>query len=273
MKKKTIEKIEDITSPLETVHASERAYFDQKAKLELKDFEREEVLIDPVAHYATMRMWGLENDLNGKKVLECGCGSGFFSVLLAKMGAEVWCFDLSQRSIELTIKRAALNGVHDRVRAKVAAFGDLDYEEESFDLIVGKNILHHIPDLKEAGRQIRRMLKKGGRATFYELSANNPMLLFFRRYVIGKTRFIPKLGTPDEHPLTKTEVETLSAVFNNQCKISYPKFRFFGKFDRQVFKQRYRPISFILEGMDRMIYTFFPPLRKYSYKILLEFTK
>ena len=270
---KRTEKSEADRSSIATIRKSERSYFDDKAEQDLEALETEDWLVDPAAHRATLKLWGLDGGLNGKKVLECGCGTGFFSVLLARVGAEVWSFDLSPKSVELTMKRAAINGVGDRVSAKVTAFEDLGYEDESFDLVVGKNILHHIPDIGEAGAQIRRVLKTGGKALFYELNAGNPILMFFRRHVIGRTRVIPKLGTPDEHPLTADEVETLSAIFDNQCRVSYPKFRFFGKFDRQVLHQRYRPVSLILETIDRMIYIFFPPLRKYSYKILLEFTK
>ena len=255
------------------IHQAEEAFFDEKAEQDVEGFEKGGWLADPSAHRSTLDFWGLDANLEGKKVLECGCGSGFLSVLLARMGAEVWCFDLSPRSIELTRERARRNGVENQIRATVSAMEDLDYEDGSFDLVVGKNILHHIPRIEEAGKQIRRVLKVGGRAVFYELSASNPVLMFFRRHVIGTSSCIPKLGTPDEHPLTSKEVQILSAIFNRQCKISHPKFRFFGKLDRQVFQQRFRLLSFLLEGMDRTIYTLFPSLRKYSYKILLDFTK
>lgn len=267
-----IEKAKDLNSSSWAIHDSEIAYFNQKARKDLQELEKGKWIVDTDVHQNTLKLWSFDKGLKGKKVLECGCGTGFFSVLLAKIGAEVWCFDLSPQQVEITRKRAYLNDVNEKISAKVSAFEDLDYETESFDLVVGKNILHHIPDIKDAGRQIRRILKKGGKAIFYELSANNPILIFFRNHVIGKGRFIPKLGTSDEHPLTKDEVDALSAIFDGRCKISHPKFRFFGKLDRQVLKQRYRFLSLFLEAMDNMIYIFFPPLRKYSYKILLEFT-
>lgn len=268
-----VEQIDSRTFPPRSIHQSEREFFDRKAGKDWEDIEKGGGLIDPARHQATLKLWGLDRDLSGKRILDCGCGAGFLSVLLAKLGAEVSCFDLAPKNIDIVAKKACLNGVSDKVKAEVAAFEDLRYDDEWFDLIVGKNILHHIADIEESGRQIRRLLKKGGKAIFYELSAKNPILMFFRKYVIGRSRLIPKLGTPDEHPLTKDELETLSAIFEHRCKISYPKFRFFGKLDRQVFQQRYRTISWILEGMDKMIYTLLPPLRKYSYKILLEFTK
>lgn len=270
---KKTDRSHDEISSTEIIHETEKAYFDQKTERYLEEIEVAQLLVNPESYQSTLKLWGLDRGLNGVKILECACGTGFFSVLLAKMGAEIWCFDLSPKSIEMTKKRAVLNGVSDRVRAQVGAFEHLAYDDEMFDLIVGKNILHHIPDIKEAGRQMRRVLKREGKAIFYELSANNPILMFFRKNVIDKSRLIPKLGTPDEHPLTSNEIEELSAIFNNRCKVSYPKFRFFGKLDRQVFKQRYKPVSLVLEGLDRMIYSVFPPLRKYSYKILLEFTR
>lgn len=265
--------MEDNKKEFQGIHASERDYFDHKALEEGRELVEEEWRIDPAEYRATLKLWGLDGNLGGTKVLECACGTGFFSVLLARMGAEVCCFDLSPGCVELAERRAALNGVGNRVRASVAAFEELDYEDEAFDLIVGKNVLHHIPDIRQAGHQVHRLLKSGGKAIFYELSAGNPILMLFRDHVIGRSRLAPKLGTPDEHPLTAQEVQTLTNIFEGRCRVSYPKFRFFGKLDRQVFQQRYRSVSFALELLDRMVYVCFPPLRKYSYKILLELTK
>lgn len=260
-------------SSVDAIHKSEGTFFDRKVEQDTEGLKEEKLLIDPAAHQAILRLAGLDGDLTGKKALECGCGTGFISVLLAMIGAEVWCFDLSPKSIEMALKRASVNEVSDRVSAKVAAFENLDYEDESFDIIMGTYILHHISDKRLAGAQIRRMLKKGGRAIFFEVNANNPILMFFRSHVVGKSRFIPKVGTMEEHPLTTDDVEVLSSIFDNRCIVSYPRFSFFGKLDHQILKQRFKPISFLLEGMDRMIYTFFPPARKYSYLIMLEFTK
>ena len=260
-------------SSTQAVHDSERSFFDQKTAEELQSFTQQDWLIDPKDYKATLALWGFQNGLHGKKVLDCGCGTGFFSVLLAKMGAEVSSFDISPKSVELTKHRATLNGVAEKIQPKVLSFETLDFPDGYFDLVVGKNILHHIPDISNAGQQIHRVLKKGGQALFYELSASNPLLIFFRNHIIGKIRLVPKLGTPDEHPLTKDEIEALAKIFEHKCRISYPKFRFFGKLDRQIFKQRVRFFTLILEGLDRFIYRFLPFLRKYSYKIFLEFTK
>ena len=93
------ERSEDITSSRKTVHTSEKAYFDTRARQDLEGLETGDWLVDPAAHRATLKLWGFDGDLSGKKVLECGCGTGFFAVLLAKTGAEVFCFDLSSSQL------------------------------------------------------------------------------------------------------------------------------------------------------------------------------
>ncbi|HEY4484952.1 MAG TPA: 50S ribosomal protein L11 methyltransferase [Nitrospiria bacterium] len=52
----------------------------------------------------------------GETVIDLGCGSGFFAVLAAKMGAKrVFALDLHKEACDLTRRNAALNGVADRV--------------------------------------------------------------------------------------------------------------------------------------------------------------
>jgi 2-polyprenyl-3-methyl-5-hydroxy-6-metoxy-1,4-benzoquinol methylase len=255
------------------IYESEREFFDAHADEEIEERYRGSLQIVPAEHLAALRLFRLEGDLEGKRVVDCACGTGFLSVLLALRGARVDSFDLSPRCVEFTKRRAAENGVADRVNTVVAAFETVGFPAGTYDLVVGKNVLHHIPKIEDAGRVIHRLLKPGGRGIFYELSANNPILMFFRDHVIGKTRAIPKLGTPDEHPITRDEVERLSGIFGGKIEVDYPKFRFFGKLDRQVFHRRWRLLSRICDGLDDLIFRYAPPLRQYSYKILLVMEK
>lgn len=257
----------------EEIYASEAAFFDAIAEGEVEARYGGELKIRPEEHQATLKLYGLEGDLTGKRVVDCACGTGFFSSLLAMRGAEVWSFDLSPRCVEVTEERARVNGVGDRVHASVQPFEHLDYEPGTYDYIVGKNILHHIPKIEEAGEMMYRLLKPGGKALFYDLQATNPILMFFRKYIIGKVSFIPKRGTPDEHPLTADEVEALSKVFQGRINVTYPKFRFFGKFDRQLFARKYKPITALCDGLDGFVFKYLPSLRKYSYKIFVELTR
>lgn len=261
----------------EDVLQSEQAFFDSFYEEEggwaVRDFRKQGWLLDPKDYAPTLKLWGFDRDLTGTKILDCACGMGFLSILLAKQGAEMTAFDLSSKGVDITKERARKNGVEEKVQVIKASFEDLPLAEESFDYVIGKNILHHIDDLEVVGKKIYQLLKPGGKGIFYELSASNPVLMFFRRHIVGRIRLVPKGGTPDEHPMTEDETEVLSNIFHGSCKVSYPKFRFFVKFDRQVFQERFRPLSLLCEAIDRGVYKYLPPLRRYSYKILFELEK
>jgi 2-polyprenyl-3-methyl-5-hydroxy-6-metoxy-1,4-benzoquinol methylase len=119
-------------------------------------------------------------DLRGKRVLEFGCGLGKMSALLAKSGARVSAFDISESSVAVARRRAELNGLE--VDAIVAVGEDLPYADESFDIVVGKAILHHL-DVARARAELHRVLKPGGKAVFVEPMGMNPLLNFARDHL------------------------------------------------------------------------------------------
>lgn len=121
-------------------------------------------------------------DLAGKQVLEYGCGMGRYTVLLAKTGARVTSFDLSDASVAFTRKRLQAHGLLDRVRTTVAAAEDLPFVSEQFDVVFGRAILHHI-DPALGPRELHRVLKRGGKAAFTEPLGMNPVLNFVRKHV------------------------------------------------------------------------------------------
>lgn len=121
-------------------------------------------------------------DLRGRRVLEYGCGVGEISTLLAKSGARVTTFDLSPKSVVTCRERAKLNGVDCNIQLAVAAGECLPYADESFDVIFGKAILHHL-DAELGWIDISRVLKQGGKAVFVEPMGMNPILSFVRDHV------------------------------------------------------------------------------------------
>lgn len=121
-------------------------------------------------------------DLHGKQVLEYGCGLGEIAALLAKSDAMVTTFDLSPKSIMISRQRATLNNVDSSIRFAVAAGENIPYADDSFDIVVGRAILHHLnADL--GWHEISRVLKPGGKAVFFEPMGMNPVLNFVRDHV------------------------------------------------------------------------------------------
>ena len=98
----------------------------------------------------------------GLKVLEIGCGLGTDGAQFAKAGADYTGIDLTEASIELARKRFELSGLKGEFR--VADAEQLDFADETFDVVYSHGVLHHTPDTEAAVRETHRVLKPGGRA-------------------------------------------------------------------------------------------------------------
>ena len=98
----------------------------------------------------------------GLKVLEIGCGMGIDGAQFAKAGADYTGIDLTEAAVELARTRFAL--LHLNGEFRVSDAENLDFDDESFDLVYSHGVLHHTPDIKAAVSEIRRVLKPGGRA-------------------------------------------------------------------------------------------------------------
>lgn len=147
-------------------------------------------------------------DPAGKAVLDYGCGPGYLTKYLIEHGAaSVTGIDVSDGEIEQARERAEQEGVQDRTRFMVADAHATDFADDSFDLIVGDSILHHL-DMRIALAELRRILRPGGRAVFMEPLWHNPILR------IGRA-LTPTARTPDEHPLTTRDWEMCAEFFEN----------------------------------------------------------
>src|SRR5689334_7058566 len=111
--------------------------------------------------------------LAGKDVLDFGCGHGMAAVVLARRGARVTAFDLSEGYLSEAARRAAANAV--RLDLVQADGERLPFADASFDRVWGNAVLHHL-DLAVAGRELFRVLRPGGVAVFCEPWGENPLL-------------------------------------------------------------------------------------------------
>lgn len=148
-------------------------------------------------------------DLREKQVLEIGCGEGLFSTLLAKSGARVTTFDISHVSMAVAKRRADVNGV--KILPVVSAGEFLPFSSESFDVVFGTAILHHL-DPQVGGGEIYRVLRKGGKAAFSEPMGMNPILTFVRQHVPYKYK--NPVGV--DRPLTYQDMDTWTQNFQSR---------------------------------------------------------
>lgn len=101
--------------------------------------------------------------LQGKLLLEVGCGMGYDSLEFLKRGVRVVATDLTANAVELTRRHFEIEGVRaEDVRTANAL--DLPFEEGTFDAVWANGVLHATGDTELAIREVRRVLNPHGRA-------------------------------------------------------------------------------------------------------------
>lgn len=95
-------------------------------------------------------------DLQDKSVLVIGCGFGDDALRLAKLGAKVSAFDLSPDSIAIAKTLAFREGLEVSFATMTAE--KMSYEDNSFEYILARDILHHV-DIPSTMREIVRVAK------------------------------------------------------------------------------------------------------------------
>ena len=211
-------------------------------------------------------MLRVAGNLRGKRVLDLGCGSGDLTLALARVGAHMTAVDLSPGMIEVARQRLAHFAPGADVEFVVAPAETLPFEDATFDVIVGRFILHHL-DIAHAARECSRVLTSGGVALFTENSGRNPLLILARNHLAGRFG-IARYGTPDERPLSTADLDTLRTHLP-VLRLDYPVFEFFTLFDRQVLRFRWRASSRFLTALDRATWRWLPIARSWSFRVLV----
>lgn len=97
------------------------------------------------------------------KILDVGCGPGYFTVLLGLEGHEVTGIDLTRAMIDNARKLIEMNGPYDcELQAVVMDGENLDFSDESFDVLITRNLTWTLPHPVQAYSEWYRVLKKGG---------------------------------------------------------------------------------------------------------------
>lgn len=234
----------------------EQAFHDHQARQRADNFaRRQQSLAFADDAYLDHETWirpacAKLGDVAGQSVLDFGCGHGMAAVVLARRGARVTAFDLSHGYLQEVRHRARANDVSiDLVRANGE---QLPFADESFHVIWGCAILHHL-DLHRAAGELHRVLKPNGVAVFCEPWGENPFLNWARRELPyrGKER------TPDEQPLESRHLKILRSYF---ATLEVQGHQLAGMARRVL---RIRPILAGLDWCDRLLLSRIPRLERY----------
>jgi ubiquinone/menaquinone biosynthesis C-methylase UbiE len=201
-------------------------------------------------------------DLDAKHVLEFGCGLGELSVLLAKSRARVTAFDLSPASVAFAQHRAEANSVAANVHLAAAAGEALPFADNSFDLIFGKAILHHL-NVGLGAHELYRVLKPGGRAAFVEPMGMNPALRFARAYL----PYPNKNPRGADRPLNYREIKLWGKAFK---EFHYRELQLLSMLERGLgFRRRLK----VLRRLDNALLRHVPFMRRYCRYVVLTMVK
>ena len=231
----------------------------------------------PLATPETHWIFSKLGDLKGKKLLDLGCGLGEGSVFFALNGAQVTASDISPEMCNTTQEVARLNGVE--VLTLVASATDLRaIPDDSFDVVYGANMLHHV-EIETCIAEVNRVLKSGGVAVFWDPVQYNPVINVYRRMAAG-------VRTEDEHPLRIADIRAIRSVFGQietkffwlTATVIFMRFYFVdkispseGRYWKLIIEHRekHSRLLRITHSIDRLILKIFPPLKWWCWNIAI----
>jgi phosphoethanolamine N-methyltransferase len=139
-------------------------------------------------------------DMQGKRVLDIGCGLGGPAFFLARnYGANVVGTDLEPQLIEVAKRRAKKHGLEAKTKFHVVEAGPLGFPDESFDFVVSSGAFTQISNKLEMFKEVLRVLKPGGVFSCYDWMKRDgdyseDMLYWFK--LEGLTY---AMATPEQH--------------------------------------------------------------------------
>jgi ubiquinone/menaquinone biosynthesis C-methylase UbiE len=126
----------------------------------------------------------------GDKVLELGCGTGYFTKELTRLNIHTTAIDISPELLEEAKKKIKAENVSFQIQNAY----QMNFDNNQFDAVIGSSVLHHL-DVKKAISEIYRVLKPGGFVAFTEPNMMNPQIALQKNIPWLKR----KLGdSPDE---------------------------------------------------------------------------
>tara|TARA_X000001036_G_scaffold420603_1_gene441626 strand:+ start:524 stop:1267 length:744 start_codon:yes stop_codon:yes gene_type:complete len=146
----------------------------------------------------------LKNNAKNSKILDFGCGIGSSAEKVIKYNPKkIIGIDISEISINKAKNKAKELNID--IDYKVDNCEKTNLNQNSFDIVYGTGILHHL-EIDKCLNEIHRVLKSNGKLLFIEPLGTNPIINLYRKLT-------PNTRSRDEHPLIKKDFEYLNKKF------------------------------------------------------------
>lgn len=171
-------------------------------------------------------------DLKGKKLLDAGCGTGWFSKRAVERGAKVTSMDLGEKLLEQVARKCESERV-------VGSLLGLPFADNTFDMVVSSEVIEHTPDPTKGMQEMLRVLKPGG---ILILTTPNKFW-YWSVWIANKMKLRPYQGLENWTGWwqMKKRIRMISFIPEYQCgihlfpfvlKMFYPTLNFFHRFNR-----------------------------------------
>ena len=239
-----------------------KAYFDRIADAE------GDVWSGNVDKWAAMERF-FESIPESGSVLECGAGTGMYTLRMLRRGLRVTAVDISGKALEVTRSNASENGLGKSLETVEADFMDFaGRARQQFDAVTYFKTLHHFPDLgsiEEAIKAGYRLLKTGGTLLGLEPNGNCP---FWRPFslVRGRHGAGKQSVWEAERGLLMITERNLTRIFQ---ELEEARWEFHWPYVIPAFVARRRPA--LCEPVNRLLGASL--LKRYSFNLIFQVWK
>ncbi|MBM3233790.1 class I SAM-dependent methyltransferase [Candidatus Pacearchaeota archaeon] len=146
--------------------------------------------------FNTQWLLKLSRQKKGKKLLDAGCGIGYFVTMARNLGLKAEGIDISPEAVKIAKKRG-----------EKVILGDLrkmSFKSRSFDIVLAEGSIEHFPETEKAMSEISRILKKNG---IFIGNVPNKFTIFTITKIIQQIFGIWKCGY--EKSFTKSRIKNL----------------------------------------------------------------
>ena len=143
------------------------------------------------------------------QILDVGTGTGYFAILLSQIGHQVTGIDLTDAMLKEARDNAALYQVHPTFQQMDAQ--KLAFLDQSFDVVISRNLTWTLPDPESAYREWMRVLKKGGRLLNFDANWYGYLYDDKKREAYENDRKNVEKGSLDDHYLC-TDIDRMEKI-------------------------------------------------------------